>query len=335
MARHLLRPATKSVHAAAIWSKMRHHDEPYLERALRRSEGVRDDGPRTGVNPSLGRAAVSRIEVRLPGGLRLPGRVWSRDGARAMIAFVHGMGEHSGRYAALASDLVQAGFTVAALDLPGHGEAGGGRGDASWAVLRDQVIPATFTAWHGLPGQPASLPAVLLGHSMGGALALDYALTHPTTLAAVVASGPALRWSMPPWWKLALANVARVSAPGVGFPNGIDETAISRDPEVIRLRREDPLKHNLVSPRLYFDFNEARQRVLRGARRLQVPALVLQGGADRVVDPQGAAEFVAAAPPGMARLVTCPDAYHEIFNDLGRAACVAEGVGWLGTVLRT
>jgi len=33
--------------------------------------------------------------------------------------------------------------------------------------------------------------------------------------------------------------------------------------------------------------------------------------------------------------VTCPDAYHEIFNDLGRAACVAEVVGWLGTVLRT
>ena len=66
------------------------------------------------MNPALGRTPVSRLEVRLAGGLTLPGRVWPREGARALIAIVHGIGEHSGRYAALASDLVQAGFTAAA-----------------------------------------------------------------------------------------------------------------------------------------------------------------------------------------------------------------------------
>ncbi len=287
------------------------------------------------MNPSLARTPASPIEVRLAGGIKLPGRVWPSDSPRALIAVVHGLGEHTGRYAALASDLVQRGFTVAALDLPGHGEAPGARGDApSWIMMRDQVVPAILTAAHGLPGQPRSQPALLLGHSMGGVLALDYALAHPQRLVAVVASAPALRTTMPPWWKLTLANVARITTPAAGFPNGLDVNGISRDPEVLRLRAQDTLVHDRITPRLYFDFNEARQRVLREARRLQIPALLMQGTADRVVDPRGAAEFVAAAPAGLARLVTLPDGYHEIFNDPVRPAALNELTGWLDSVLK-
>ena len=288
------------------------------------------------MNPALGRVPATVIEVQLGRGLRLPGRVWPADAPRALVAVVHGLGEHCGRYAALASDLVQARFTVAALDLPGHGEAQGPRGDVpSWLLLREQLVPATFTATRGLPGQPEDLPIVLLGHSLGGVLALDFALAHPQRVAAVVASAPALRSAMPPWWKLALANVARAAAPSLGFPHGLDESGMSRDPEVVRLRAEDPLVHDRISPRLYFDLAEARQRVLREARRLQVPALLLHGAADRVVDPRCTAEFHAAAPPGRAKLVTYPDAYHEIFNDPVRAEVLRDLLGWLGEVLRS
>jgi alpha-beta hydrolase superfamily lysophospholipase len=286
------------------------------------------------VNPLTGRVPSSAIEVRLDRGTKLPGRAWCADRPRALIAIVHGLGEHSGRYAALAADLVQARFSVVSLDLPGHGEGPGPRGDVpSWTMVRDQVVPAMFTASRGLPGQPPELPHVLLGHSMGGVLALDFALAHPRDLLAVIASAPALRSTIPPWWKLTLANVARVTSPAMGFPNGIDESGISRDPEVIRGRENDPLVHDRISPRLYFDFNEARQRVLRDARRLQVPALLLQGTADRVVDPRGALEFNGAAPHGLSRLMTYPDAYHEIFNDGARAQAIQDTLQWLDAVL--
>ena len=286
------------------------------------------------MNPALGSVPASLIEVRLDRGLKLPGRVWCADRPRALVGIVHGLGEHCARYAALAADLVQARLSVAALDLPGHGEAPGSRGDVpSWPQLRDQVVPALFTALRGLPGQPLELPHVLLGHSLGAVIALDYALAHPKAIIGVAVSAPALVTTMPPWWKLALANAARVTAPSTGFPHGLDESGISRDSEVLAARKNDPLMHDRISPRFYFALNEARQRVLRDARRLQVPALLMQGMADRVIDPRGALEFNAAAPRAMTRLLTYPDVYHELFNDPERGRAVKDLVGWIDSLL--
>jgi alpha-beta hydrolase superfamily lysophospholipase len=286
------------------------------------------------VNPSDGAVPATSIELRIDRSLTLPGRAWCAEAPRALVAVVHGLGEHCGRYAALASDLVKKRYTVVALDLPGHGEAPGPRGDfPSWQQVRDHIVPALFTASRGMPGQPLDLPVIMLGHSMGGAIALDYALAHPRTLLAVVASAPALRSQMPPWWKLALANVAKSTAPSLGFPHGLDESGISRDPEVMKARAADPLMHDRISPRLYFALREAQQRVLRDARRLEVPALLQQGAADRVVDPHGALEFNAAAPHGMARLITYKDGYHEVYNDLSRDEAIRDLVGWMEAVV--
>jgi alpha-beta hydrolase superfamily lysophospholipase len=168
---------------------------------------------------------------------------------------------------------------------------------------------------------------------MGGLIALDYALAHPKELLGVAVSAPALRTAMQPWWKLTLANVARVTAPSVGFPNGLDISGISRDAEVVKAYRDDPLVHDKASPRFYFAFNEARQRVMRDARKLQVPTLLLQGTADRLVDPKGALEFNAAAPHGMARLLTYTEAYHELFNDGSRENVIRDLVGWMEAVV--
>jgi len=286
------------------------------------------------MNPASGPVPASNIEIRFERGTSMPGRAWCASDPRALIAIVHGLGEHSGRYAALAGDLVRARFTVVALDLPGHGEARGPRGDIpSWTRVRDQIVPLLFTASRGLPGQPLKLPHVLPGHGMGGVMALDYALAHPREILAVVAVAPALMSVRPKSWKLALAMVGRVVAPSAGFPHGIDEGGMSRDPEVLALRKSDRRVHGRISPRLLFAFEEARRRVMREARQLKVPALLLHGAADRVVDPHGSLEFCGAAPHDLCRLLTYRDASHEIYNDPGREQAVRDLVGWLDAVL--
>ena len=286
------------------------------------------------MNPSNGAVPATSLEVRIEQGLALPGRAWCAENPRALVAIVHGLGEHCGRYAALAADLVAARYTVVSLDLPGHGEAPGPRGDIpSWDKLRDTIVPAMFTASRGLEGQPLDLPVILFGHSMGGVIALDHAIAHPKPLLGVVVSSPALRTAMQPWWKLALANVARVTTPSMGFPNGLDVSGLSHDAEVVKAYKDDPLVHDKASPRFYFAFEDARQRVMRGARQLQVPTLLMQGTADRIVDPKGALEFNGAAPHGMARLLTYAEGYHELFNDgTSRENAVRDLLGWMEAV---
>src|ERR1041385_6837350 len=286
------------------------------------------------MNPAIGNIAAISIDVRVDKGTVLPGRVWCSARPRALVAMVHGIGEHSARYSALASDLVRSRFTCVSLDLPGHGEAAGPRGDfPSWARIRDQVVPAMFTAARGLPDQPPSLPVILLGHSMGGVIALDYALAHPEPIIALVLSAPALKTELPPPWKLALANVARIATPSSGFPNGLDTDGLARDAEVVRAYRTDPLVHDKISPRTYFAFVEAGQRCLRDIRTLEVPTLVYQGMNDRLVNPKGALEAAAAAPHGMLRFVTLKDSFHEVFNDMGRDEVIKDLVAWLDAVL--
>jgi alpha-beta hydrolase superfamily lysophospholipase len=286
------------------------------------------------MNPAQSSLSAISIDVRVDKETLLPGRVWCAERPRALVAIVHGLGEHSGRYAGLATDLVKGRLTCVALDLPGHGETSGPRGDIpSWEKLRDQIVPAMFTATRGLPDQPPHLPIVLFGHSMGGVIALDHALAHPKGLSALVLSAPALRTAMPPWWKLAMANVARVATPSSGFPNGLDPEGLSRDPEVVRAYREDPLVHDRISPRTYFAFNEAAQRCRRDIRGLQVPTLMFTGMADRLVDPKGALEAAGAAPHDMMRFVTWSEAYHESMNDIGREKIVQDVLAWLDAAL--
>ena len=320
--RPALRPPGFRVHETAVSSTMADH-------VPRHGPARAGRGALPRVNPARGSVASTRIEVRLGRNETLPGRLWAAPRPRAVVAVVHGLGEHCGRYEALAGDLVQAGVTVVSMDLPGHGEAPGPRGDMpSWVHVRDHAIQALWTA-PLVTAEVEGAPRILLGHSMGGVMALDYALAHPRDLTAVAASAPGLRSAIPPWWKLLLANVARVATPSVGFATGLDESGMSRDPEVIRARAEDPQVHDRISLRLYHEFNEARQRVLRDARRLAVPALLMHGARDRVVDPAGTAEFVAAAPKERVNELLYPEAYHELFNDLDRARVIGDMLKWM------
>lgn len=286
------------------------------------------------MNPSVCRTPATEIEVRIDKELVLPGRVWCAERPRALVAIVHGIGEHGGRYAAFADALVERRFSVVALDLPGHGRAPGVRGHfPSWTDVRDRVVPAMFTVTRGLPGQPMELPVVLLGHSMGGVMALDYALEHPRSLLGVIASSPGLRTPEPPRIKLALGRIANFVQPTAGFPTGIRDEDISRDPEVIAARKADTLVHGRITPRTYFGYLEARQRVMANARRLAVPALLLQGAGDKVVDPKGTLEFTVAAPHERVRLNTYRDAFHETFNDLCRDEVFRDVAGWLDAIV--
>ena len=238
---------------------------------------------------------------------------WPRpDTPRATVLLVHGLGEHAGRYDALARHLGAWGYAVRGYDHYGHGESSGPRGGLPWdtRLLDDltDIVDATRAR------MPAGQPLVLLGHSMGGLVAARFVALGIRPVDALVLSSPALDAGLGPVQKLLLATLPRI-APNLRVGNGLDARYLSHDDAVVRAYLADPLCHNRISARLARFIAEAGPATVARAAHWQVPTLLLWAGADRLVNPAGSRAFAAAAPRGRVQAHCFEPLYHELFNE--------------------
>jgi len=265
------------------------------------------------------------------GGLDLHAQTWLPDGhVRAVIAVAHGLGEHSGRYARLAEDLVAQGHAVYAVDQRGHGRSPGPRAN----IERFDHLVSDFCAFTGRASrQHPDTPVFLLGHSMGGAVAFASALRLQGSLRGLVLSAPALGTddTVAPGRKL-IARVLSAVAPDTGLLR-LPPSAVSRDPAVVSAYESDPLVHHRAIPaRTLVELLRAMEGFLAQAPRLRLPTLVLHGTADTLV-PVAATRPVYQALDATKRTVRYYEGlYHEVFNEPERAQVVGDTVQWLAHV---
>ena len=253
------------------------------------------------------------------------------------IVFVHGLGEHSGRYERLARELRADGWSTILYDQRGHGRTPGPRG----ALPHDAALLEDLAT---MLDKVDDRPLVLFGHSMGGLVAARFVAEglsdHPASWSrnvdALVLSSPALSAKLKWTDRLKLAIGKRL-APDKVLRNGLDATKISHDPEVVRAYQTDPLVHDKVTPRLVSFILDGGELVRERAPRWRVPTLLLWAGDDFLVDARGSEQFAAAAPRDVVRARVFPGLYHEIFNesDPGRGEVVAELRKWLEGVARS
>ena len=265
-------------------------------------------------------------------GLRLFTCEWPVPGPRGTVLVVHGLGEHVGRYAHVAAALNAAGWRVVGYDHRGHGRSEGARGviAAADSLLADlaQVVDAARASCPG--------PLVLLGDSMGGAVAGRFVAEALAAAPApwarpvegLVLASPALAAAMSAWQKLLLAVLGRL-APGVAVASGLDSADLSHDPEVARAYDADPLVHDRICARLARFILDAGEAVRAAAPRWTLPTLLVWGGADRIVPPEGSRAFALAAPRTHVTAHEYPGLYHELFNETEKAALLAELTRWL------
>ena len=244
-------------------------------------------------------------------GQRLFLRDWPCAGARDAVLLVHGLGEHSGSHAQLAQWFNQRGYAVRGFDLRGHGRTPGQRGALRHAddLLRDlAAVYADYAA-----SRPR--PPLLLGHSMGGLLALRAVLDGRIAPPALVLSSPALRTWEPPWL-IALARALVRIAPRLPLRNRLRLSAISHDPQVVAAYRDDPLRTGWITPRLADFIFRAGVSCIADAERLALPTLLLVAESDRLVDPAGSREFARrAAASGQLTTRFFSMLYHELFHE--------------------
>jgi len=182
---------------------------------------------------------MTRPETTVPArdGLHLLVRQWLPEGQPWLhVLLVHGLGEHSGRYAAVAAQMTAAGIAVHAYDHRGNGGSDGARGDVmAWSQLHDDLEDRLAEVRR----QAAGLPVALYAHSMGGLIAAGYCLSGRPRPSMVVLSAPGFDSTLAGWKKALAPWLARVW-PGLRLPNDVDPATLSRDPAVGEAVARDP-----------------------------------------------------------------------------------------------
>ncbi len=289
---------------------------------------------------TLDKPAVLPTSVRTRDGTELVTRHWplAPDQTRLGVALiVHGLGEHCERYDHVARYLNGLGWAVVSFDHRGHGRSPGARGRLKYDddLLFDLacVIDATRAAY---PGDRL----VLIGHSMGGAVAGRFvaALAKPheqcrwsRPVNGLVLSSPALDIPISAFQRTLLATVGRLT-PDVAVPNGLKPEWVCNNPATVTDYIADPLVHDRISGRLTRFMLAAGQNVRERAPHWTVPTLIMWGGQDRLVKPQGSAAFAAAAPRTLVNARPFNTLSHEIFNEVERQEVLNVMGDWLQQV---
>lgn len=254
-------------------------------------------------------------------------QTWSPLSPKSVIAVVHGIAEHSGRYAVLAQWFAQRGFAVHAYDHRGHGRSLGRRGYVrSFSELLDDLEQFLLTLRKEHPG----LPITLLGHSLGGLVALALLCERETALAQAVVSGPALRVSDGvSKLQIGLVRLVGKLAPWLRVANSLDLADLSRDPEVGRCYREDPLVQQKISVSLAREILAQGPRTLQAAAAVHTPLLLLHGAEDRICPASASQEFFRSLRAADSACKIYPGLRHEIFQEPEHEKVYKDILDWI------
>ena len=243
-----------------------------------------------------------------------------------MIVLVHGASEHSGRYQHVAQSLTDAGYPVYALDHRGHGRSDGAR--ALIDRLADAVADVDTLVDQAADEHPGRA-IVMLGHSMGGTLALSYTIRHQDKLAGLILSGPLAALDAAPTPLRLVGRLLSAVAPALPLI-AIDSSQVSRDPAVVRDYIADPLNHHGKLPaRTVDELARAIDDFPQAVTTITIPTLVLYGTDDGLAPPSGArmvGERIGAAD---VTVIPYEGLFHEILNEPERESVLTDIRGWL------
>ncbi|MBU4615663.1 alpha/beta hydrolase [Rhodococcus sp. GG48] len=261
-------------------------------------------------------------------GTRIVYDAWRPDGPpTGILLLAHGLGEHARRYDHVVERLVGLGLVVYAPDHRGHGRSGGKRIELhDWSEFLDDLHRLSAVAIAENPG----LQRFLLGHSMGGAIALSYALDHQDELSGLILSAPAVDVvGGKPRVVIEIGKILGRFAPGIPVET-LDAKSVSRDPAVVAAYESDPLVHHgKVKAGIARGMILAAESFPARLPSLTIPVLLLHGTEDRLADVSGSRMIAAHAGSKDLTLKTYDGLFHEVFNEPEQEKVLDDLVDWL------
>ncbi|MGB1249493.1 MAG: lysophospholipase [Candidatus Promineifilaceae bacterium] len=260
-------------------------------------------------------------------GFRLFTQNWLVETPKAAIVLVHGLGEHSSRYAHVAKRFNAAGYSIYTYDQMGHGQS---EGHPTYCEKLDIWSHDLGHFIKRVRMETEKLPLYVLAHSMGGTVTTYLAVTEHPPLDGLILSAPALvaGEAVSPML-IRVAGLLSWLAPKLPAQK-LDSSTVSRDPKVVLAYNSDPLVyHGGVPARTGAEMLRAFDVIREGTPKIKYPMLVMHGKSDQLVDVKGSMQLNARAGSADKTLKLYDDLYHEILNEPEQNEVMDVMLAWL------
>ena len=256
-------------------------------------------------------------------GINVHCRVWDRPNPEKEVWFVHGLGDHGGRYLELGKMLFDQGFRVVIADQRGNGLSGGKRGHAAHFENLTDELKLTIEKT-GLSGTKK----YLIGQSMGGLIVTRFIQKFPSMVNAAVLLSPMFRTTNPPpKMKLLLARILKSVWPSLTLKAGLKLKDLTKSEKKQAEYRADRLKNQMISTVFAVTFLESAEKALADAKTVTTPMLAMHGSADQITSPIATAEFSEKSQS--IDLKIWEGKLHELFHDADNEAVIETMFEWL------
>jgi len=259
-------------------------------------------------------------------GLKIFFRSWRPPTTpRGAVVVVPGFNSHSGYYAWIAERLMALGHATYAVDLRGRGRSDGERFYVDKFVDYVSDIASLVDL---VRSRNAGLPVFLLGYSAGGVLACLYTLDHPSALAGLICESFAFQTPAPDFALAVLKGLSHV-APHAHVLRLKNED-FSRDPQVVAAMNNDPLiAHETQPTKTVAELVRSDERLKEDFGRITLPLLILHGTEDKAAKSSGSQLFYDRAGSTDKTLKLYDGHVHDLLNDLGKEAVMADITAWI------
>jgi alpha-beta hydrolase superfamily lysophospholipase len=245
---------------------------------------------------------------------------------RAVVVICHGVNSHGGQYLWTGEQLAANGLAVYALDLRGRGRSDGERFYVE--DVADYVSDVAATVALAKSRHPG-LPVFLLGHSAGGVVSSVYVLENPKALAGFICESFAFQVPAPGFALAAIKGLSHV-APRLPVLKLKNED-FSRDPKAVEALNNDPLTAHEAQPAATVAaLVRADERLRVEFPHITMPVLIMHGTDDKATVCHGSEFFYQTAGSSDKTLKLYDGHYHDLLNDIGKEAVLADITEWIG-----
>jgi alpha-beta hydrolase superfamily lysophospholipase len=243
---------------------------------------------------------------------------------RGALVVMHGLKDHSSRYADFAHALNDAGYAVYAFDLRGHGDSAGNR--VNVLLFDDYVMDLDIFVSRTIADE--DVPVFVFGHSMGGAIvALDDIMYHPS-VRGIILSGAALDPGVSSF-EIGLTKTTAALFPDFDIFN-LDLDDFSRDPEVVKEGKRDPLVYQGAAPaHMAAQLVSGIRKIQSNMEQVDAPLLILHGKADRVTPPRGSKALYDRARSKDKTLTLYGNMFHDLLHEPEKAQVTSDIIAWM------